>query len=133
MIYNYFVHKTPFIETLNQNKNIMDFCAVVRAKGTDKISYNVMDAENINMLKVPMQKTNRYFVSKSGGKLKKLTEKTENLIEAYRGYETILNLWDPKKPFEEYDIDKKYYLQRANDEIAKYVELEIKNNNLFNF
>lgn len=133
MIYNYFVHKIPFVETLNQNKNIMDFCAVVRAKGTGKIFYNVMDTDNINMVKVSMQKTNRYFVSNSGGKLKTLTEKTENLVEAYRGYETILNLWDPKKPFEEYDIDKKYYLQRANDEIAKYVELEIKNNNLFNF
>lgn len=131
MLFNYFVHNKPFKETLDSNKNIMDFCGVVRAKGDAKIFYDCLNRETNKMELIPMQKTNRYFMSNSGCKLIKVTEKTTQRVEAFRGYETVLNVYNPKIPFEEYPIDKRYYLERASNELKNFTEIEIKQNNLF--
>jgi len=131
MVYNNLIHNIPIHQTLENNKNIMDFCGVIRAKGDAKLYYDCYDIDLNKMVLRPLQKTNRYFVSKSGCKIIKVTEKTTQKVEAFKGYETLLNVWDPKVPFEDYPIDKRYYLERATNELKKFVDLEIKNLNLF--
>jgi hypothetical protein len=128
MVHNYLIKGKPIMETLNESKNIFDFCGVIRAKGNDKLFYERYCAFEKGLIKESIQKTNRYFVSKQGGKIIKQTEKTLNRIEAYRGYEEILNVYNKNVDFDSYKIDKKYYLSRATDELQKFT-LE---HNLFN-
>lgn len=130
MLYNYFVHNTPISETLDNHKVILDFCGCVRVKSNDKLFYEVWNPETSKLERNTVQKTNRYYMSKSGGKLIKHTPKTKAKIEAFSGYERILNKYSSSLEFESCEIDRVYYLTRAKDELKKFILLDIEKQTL---
>jgi hypothetical protein len=61
----------------------------------------------------------RYYISNRGGKVLKhhTADGREIHIEAGMWMQTIFNLYQ-EKPFQEYDINTKYYLEKINKEIS---------------
>jgi hypothetical protein len=67
-----------------------------------------------------LQKIIRYFVSNDGDKLMKIhNDGREIQVEAGDWKQTVLNKVDPNKPFEEYDINKQFYLDEIHRQIAQ--------------
>ena len=117
-IYNYFVNGIEPEEYLKSNKNIFDYCAGVKIKG----DWTFMESKVINgeYINEPLQKTIRYYISNKGSKIIKTHNKDGRKIqvEAGKWMQTIFNKY-VEKPFEEYDINYKYYL----DNIIKEIEI----------
>jgi hypothetical protein len=179
-IYAYFVNGIKPEDFLAANKNVLDYCAGVKAKGNWKINevsivqaipekykhYNQLQkreyvlangwstqwsednyvkdewrdnpkvnidwagcnldtAFNLTIKKEgvyqskSLQKIVRYFISNSGVKLVKAHPDGRQIqVEAGEWMQTVVNNVDKQKPFEEYDINMKYYL----NEIYKQIE-----------
>ena len=115
-VYNYFVHDMLPEEYIMSNKNIYDFCGGVKANS----SYRVQTVCHNNGQEVieHMHKITRYYVSNKGCKLQKVHKETEKIISVDAGswVVTVFNRYE-EKPFEEYDINYNYYLQRITREI----------------
>lgn len=109
-IYHYFINGTDPAEYLQQNRNILDYCAGVKIKGSwEFIEHAVIDG--VVTLK-PLQKTLRYFISSAGSKVIKTNklDKREIQLEAGRWYQTVFNKTEDKT-WEEYDVNDQYYLE----------------------
>ena len=114
--YNYFVHNQSPEKTLEENKNIFDYCAGTRAIGGFK--FNLTCYSDGELDTVSAQKTLRYYISNKGCKILKVKDDKVIKIEASKVLERIMNKFEDK-PFEEYGIDKKFYLTEINKEIQK--------------
>ncbi len=131
-IYQYFVNGVDPKDYLAQNKNLFDYCGGVKAKGDWNVFSITVDGGVIK--ETPLQKTNRYYVSKDGGKLVKRnkTDGREIQIEAGRWLQTIYNTKDDR-PFIDHQINEEYYLERIYKEInninkeitSKYTQLQL--------
>ncbi len=131
-IYQYFVNGVDPKDYLAQNKNLFDYCGGVKAKGDWNVFSITVDGGVIK--ETPLQKTNRYYVSKDGGKLVKRnkTDGREIQIEAGRWLQTIYNTKDDR-PFIDHQINEEYYLERIYKEInninkeitRKYTQLQL--------
>ena len=66
-----------------------------------------------------LQKINRYFISKAGVKIIKVNKKDgrEIQLEAGRWLQTVYNKMEVEPKWENYNIDKAYYLQAIESEI----------------
>ena len=114
-IYAYLVHGVKPEEFLEQNQNILDYCSGVKAKG----GWHFEERSLINgEMKVnKLQKIIRYYVSTDGVKLMKChNDGREIQAEAGQWLQTTMNKM-VNKPFEEYNIDTKYYLEAIYKEI----------------
>jgi hypothetical protein len=68
--------------------------------------------------KTKLQKIVRYYISSTGDKITKShNDGREIQVEAGQWLQTTINHIDMNKPFSEYDINTKYYLQYIYDEI----------------
>jgi hypothetical protein len=115
-IYAYFVNGTLPEDFLEQNQNIFDYCGGVKAKGSWHFEERSMVAGNVLVKR--LQKIVRYFVSNDGSKLIKChADGREIQAEAGQWLQTTINTIDKAKPFSEYNIDKKYYLEAIYKEI----------------
>jgi len=114
-IYAYLVHGVKPEEFLEQNQNILDYCGGVKAKGAwHFVERNIIDGQLVNK---KLQKIIRYYVSNNGCKLVKChTDGREIQVEAGEWMQTTMNQM-VNKPFEEYDIDIKYYIDAIYREI----------------
>ena len=76
----------------------------------------IIDREYSN---IPIQKTIRYYISNSGCKIVKKNKKDnrEIQVEAGQWVQTLFNLYEDK-PWEEYDVNEKYYLDAIYQEIS---------------
>jgi len=112
-IYQYFVNSKSLDESLSDNIDIFDYC-LSQKTGKDFVM-EMRDCDNIQQL----QKTNRYFISKSGAELVKVNRKTGTEIGLSVGNKCkLLNDYDPNIPFSEYDVDYDFYKEEA----LKYIE-----------
>ena len=93
-----------------------DFCGGVKANAAYRIQTVCHD--NGQEVIEHMHKITRYYVSNKGCKLQKVHKETEKIISIDAGswVVTLFNKYE-EKPFEEYDINYKYYLQRITREI----------------
>lgn len=114
-IYNYFIKDQNPDEYINNNKNIFDFCIGTKIRGSDWV---FKDNDG-----VPQQKVLRLLVSKKGNKYFKFNVIDKRIINVIAGEnkQTLLNKIDINKPFDEYDIDKLYYLGKVEEEITKII------------
>jgi len=115
-VYHYFIHGTKPEEFLEKNRNIFDYCGAVKIKGDWKfVEIYIKSGEHI---KKPLQKTVRYFISKTGSKVIKVNKMDGRIIQTESGpfHQTVFNVYE-EKPWEEYNVDDKYYLQRIYKEI----------------
>ena len=116
-MYNYFVNNKSLDESLYENRDIFDYCLSQKSGKDFRMEYR--DGDNVEQL----QKTNRYYISKTGGTLIKVNKKTGSEIGLSVGkLSKILNDYDANIPFEDYDVDFDYY----KDEALKYIS-EIEN------
>lgn len=115
-IFHHFIHGKEPIQYLRENRNIYDYCGYARAKGSWQFQEYVTGAEGIQVK--PLQKTLRYYISKSGKKITKVntTDQREIQIEAGKTMCTVFNKFEKKK-WEEYDIDDAYYLKQIQKEL----------------
>jgi len=115
-VYNYFVHDVLPEDYIMTNKNIYDFCGGVKANSTYAVQ--IVCVENGKETVQNMHKITRYYLSNKGCKMHKMHKETGKIISVDAGswVVTVFNQYE-EKPFEEYDINYKYYLQRITREI----------------
>jgi hypothetical protein len=118
-IYAYFVDDILPEQYLQDNRNIFDYCAGAKSKGGWEFNIKcIIDGIYSNL---PLQKTIRYYISNSGCKIvKKHKDGREIQTEAGHWVQTIFNLYE-ERPWEEYDINEKYYLDAIYNEIANII------------
>jgi hypothetical protein len=115
-IHAYFVDGIKPEKFMNENLNIFDFCGGVKIKGDWKfVEHKIEDGDYITN---PLQHTIRYFISNTGSKIikKNNTDHREIQVEAGKWMQTTLINY-VEKPFEEYDINYDYYLEKIKKEI----------------
>ncbi len=109
-IYHYFLNNVHPEEYLKNNRSILDYCAGVKIKGNwEFIEHAVQDQEAV---KIPLQKTIRYFISKKGSKIIKTNKSDgrEIQLETGRWMQSIFNKIEDKE-WDEYDVNDQYYLE----------------------
>lgn len=124
-IYNNLVFNTPVEETINNCKDIFDFCAGVKIKGDwEFVQTCIINGE---VTKEKLQNTLRYYVSNKGCKVIKYnyTDGREIQLESGPWLQTIFVKYE-KKPFEQYDLNLKYYILKAKQEIEKLKQTNFK-------
>ena len=130
-IYQYFVHNILPEEYLNTNKNILDYCIGGKSKGDWKqvarqIKNGIFAEDNL-------QKINRYYIAKTGVKIVKVhkLDKREIQLEAGRWLQVVFNDMKIKPKWEDYKIDKKYYLDAVEEEINGIINVSSNQLKLF--
>lgn len=139
-VHKYFVNGIPVEQTINECKDIGLFLIGKRAK-TGSLRYRQVIGQDLK--EEVLQKNVRYYISRSGGSILKITKETEkqkakrmksdisksqlSLFEAaidstvevlkvtniHAGYRmTVFNKW-VDKPFEEYGLEKRFYINEA--------------------
>ena len=115
--YEYFVNGVDPKEYIKTNRNIFDYCIGSKIKGDWFFQERgVMMGEYYTK---NLQKLVRYFVTNNGMKIIKCNpDGREIQLESGPHLQTLFNkAYDA--PFEEYNINEKYYLDKIYDEILK--------------
>ena len=115
-LFYYFVHGIEPEDYLKQNRNIFDYCAGAKAKSPWQ--FIETGVKNGAFYETKLQKTIRYYSSKSGSKLMKFNkadQRKHNVEKA--GQQTIFNVYQ-EKTWEEYNVDDSFYIKKIRKEIA---------------
>jgi hypothetical protein len=117
-LHAYFIKGTPVKKTLEDCKDIMEFC--ISQKSGSNFSIELHSGKGIKQL----QKTNRFYITKKGGALIKKEHFSKKTIGLHVGRLVgILNDFDASIPFEKYAVDIPFY----EKEVMKIVdEIELK-------
>lgn len=115
-LYSFFVHGENPKDYLKRNNNIFDYCGQTKAKGDWEFKEILI--ENQKVIERYIQKTLRYYISNKGSKILKchISDGREINVEAGTWLQTVFNKYE-EKTFEEYDINKLFYLTKINKEI----------------
>lgn len=129
----YFVNKVPIKETIENHKDIFDFCLGTKSIGTNRLIH----LQPIKGTEIKLQKINRYYVSNDGWHLIKRLKALENKkvvrqldifgvendgtreSEIEAGWLTTIYNKHVEKSINEYDINYKYYIDGAQKIIDK--------------
>ena len=107
---NYFVYGIPVEETIKNHKNIFDFCLRLKTNAKSTPYFRHLN-ENSEIVNDKLDRTTRYYVSNRGGNLYKDFGDRQTGVNV--GFSvTIFNQY-VEKPFEEYDIDYRFYIVEA--------------------
>jgi len=116
-VFNFFVNNITPENYLASNRNIFDYCGGVKATGDWKFQEtSIVDRE----IKVrTLSKIVRYYVTNFGGKIVKhnSVDGRDIQIEAGSWLQQEFNQY-VDKPWEEYNINEDYYLEKIYQEIA---------------
>lgn len=115
----YFIHNKSIKDTIMNHTNIYDFCIAMRTDPKFTTEYHTIKNNTLNIQQ--LQKTNRYYISKHGGKLFKVDKKENKSIDYCVGRQVIIFNDYIEKPISEYDIDYGYYIS----ETQKIIDLII--------
>lgn len=110
-ISDYFLKNIPVETTVYGCKDVYLFCKTFNATHGWKSETFDLDDEGIEINKKPQQKTNRYFLSKSGKRFRKEKESKQIEVEANKTVK-IFNKYYEASMFE-YDIDYQYYIDEC--------------------
>jgi len=115
-LHAYFVDGVKPEMFIKENLNIFDFCGGVKIKGDWRFMEHKVDSGVYSETK--LQETIRYYISKQGSKIiKKHNSDGRGIqVEAGRWLQKLLIDYQ-EKPFEEYDINYDYYLEKVRKEI----------------
>lgn len=106
----YFLDGVPIMETLTKEKNILEFCKTQNIGRSWKLKYTYFNG--IVWTSTNFQRNTRFYVSKDGGTLEKVSVdgRKSNLCSGYRV--TPLNTLDDN-PISTRNIDYKYYYEEC--------------------
>jgi hypothetical protein len=112
----YFLDNVSIETSIRTHDNIYDFCKSQKVGGQYKQEFHDLNAEKTDIVITPCQKTNRYFASKTTGKLYKKRTDNGQLNDLIAGHNvTLLNdVKDESIHAREYSIDYPYYIAQAN-------------------
>ncbi len=115
-LHAYFVEGIQPDEFIKSNKNIFDFCGGVKIKGDWRfVEHKISNGEYVAN---ELQHTIRYYVSHKGSKIIKTNNQDTREIQIESGqWMQTLYIDHNDQPFENYDINYDYYLQRIRKEI----------------
>jgi hypothetical protein len=115
----FFIENISIRDTILNHKNIYDFCIAQRSDEKFTNEYHYIKDNNLS--KDTLQKTIRYYISKTGGILYKVDKSTNKHILYCSGRkQTIFNNYE-KKEMIDYNIDYGYYIS----ETQKIIDLII--------
>jgi len=115
-LHAYFVDGIKPEKFIKENLNIFDFCGGVKIKGDWKFTEHKV--EDGLYKEEPLQHTIRYYISKTGSKIikKNNSDRREIQVEAGKWMQSLMIDY-VEKPFEEYNINYDYYLEKIRKEI----------------
>ena len=115
-LYAYFVDGVKPEKFIKENLNIFDFCGGVKIKGN--WMFTERKIENGEYSETKLQETIRYYISNKGSKIIKTNrgDKREIQVEAGKWLQSTMINYE-EKPFEKYDINYDYYLEKVKKEI----------------
>jgi hypothetical protein len=115
-IFNYFIHDIPPEKTINESRNIYDFCIGKRIKGNWYFEERYVEDQEYKTK--TLTKTVRYYMSKTGSKIVKINKSDgrELTTEAGKSLLTVFNKY-VEKEWLEYNINTKYYLDAVYREL----------------
>jgi hypothetical protein len=115
-ISNYFFNDIKPEDTINNHKDIYDFCILSKmTKGWHLENRRITD--NGDYVIEKLQKTNRYFISNKGGTLMKCHEDgRENNLHVGTKVTIFNNVYDVKE-FNDYNVNYNFYISKAWKEI----------------
>ena len=130
-IYNYFIHDIMPHDYLDENKNILDYCIGGKSKGDWKQVARYIKEGIYN--EDDLQKINRYYISKSGVKIIKVnkTDSREIQLESGQWLQTVFNKLKVEPKWENYNINKGYYLEAIEQEIDNIMNVSSNQLSLF--
>ena len=112
-LYEYYVNGKSLFDTVHDAEDILDFCISQKSGRDFNIEYRTEDETE------SLQKTNRFYISNSGGSMMKINKTNGKEIGIYVGETAkILNDHDKNLPIDSYDIDYNFYMEEA----MKYIE-----------
>jgi hypothetical protein len=145
----FFVNGVPVEKTIEESTDLKMFIMGKRAK-TGNLEWRYAKTAD-NLIKEPLPKNVRYYVAKSGGSIVKVLAATENkkkkeeidpdqmslfavkakekvkkerIVNIHSGWRVnLFNKW-VDKPFEEYGIDKNFYVQEAKKLIDPILKVQ---------
>ena len=106
-IHEFFVQGTPVEETIRSHEDLLDFCLAQKPAKSFQVVFDAIDSELNQVVRTKLQQANRYYVSKTGGSIRKVAikaDKTGNHKEiSMVAGETVvvLNDFDPKETYPE--------------------------------
>lgn len=118
-LFYYFVHGTHPADYLKTNQNIFDYCAGKRATGQWRFIETYM--KNGELHEIPIQKTLRFYCSKTGSKIIKFNSGDARRLHIEKaGQQTVFNTYEDK-PWADYNVDLTFYIRKINKEIEKLI------------
>jgi hypothetical protein len=116
-LHEYFIHGIPPEEYLFNNNDILDYCAGIKPK--DNCMMLARSIVNGKREDTKIYNVTRYYISLDGVKLvKRFPDFSEMEIMSDLYLQTPLDSIE-NKPFEEYHVNKQFYLQKIKQEIIK--------------
>ena len=110
-VFNYFVHNVPVMDTLQNHKEILDFCKTQNVGRQFEVVYEQIKDGKIEV--VHSQRHVRFYVARKGVVIQKENVNTGQRSRLASGLPVkILNSLDDT-PIEDRDIDYKYYYEEA--------------------
>ena len=119
-VYEYFINNVLPEDYLDMNTNILDYCIAQKSRGDwVQTKRKVIDGK---VTDIELQKTNRYYISEKGNKIVKVNkfDGREIQLESGRWKQMLFNKIKINK-WNEYYIDKNYYLQCIESEINNII------------
>jgi hypothetical protein len=116
-LHAYFVEGIAPEEFLKENRNIFDYCGGVKIKGDWK--YVEKHIKNGVYAEKKLQNTIRYYICNSGSKIVKINKSDGREIQTEAGkwlQQVYINHIEDM-PFDDYEINYKYYLENIRKEI----------------
>ncbi len=116
-LHAYFVEGIAPDEFLKENRNIFDYCGGVKIKGDWK--YVEKHIKNGVYAEKKLQNTIRYYICNSGSKIVKINKSDGREIQTEAGkwlQQVYINHIEDM-PFDDYEINYKYYLENIRKEI----------------
>ncbi|TXG79645.1 MAG: hypothetical protein E6R13_09645 [Spirochaetes bacterium] len=129
-LFAYFIKDVPPEQFLQDNRNIFDYCGGVKIKGDWE--FQQICVSNQQIVKAPLQKTLRYYISERGCKIIKAHKQDgrEIQLESGKWMQQLFNVFE-EKPWKDYDIDESYYLDKIYKEIRNILPPAKKQLSLF--
>ena len=108
---NYFVDGIPITETILNNTDIFNFC--LRLKTNSKSTPYFVHLQNGQVIKDKLDRTTRYYISKTGGTLQKEFDDGRIVGVNVGKSVTIFNKY-VKKDIKDYNLNYNFYISEAN-------------------
>ena len=109
---NYFLYNIPVMDTLKSSDDIFDFCLRLKTNSKSTPYIQQYDKEKKIIVDTKLNRTTRYYVSKTGGILFKVFE-NGSISGVNVGYVVTLFNKYVKKDMKDYNINYNFYLKEA--------------------